>query len=107
MTEKVIETYLRDQVKAIGGKAFKFVSPGNNGVPDRLVCLPGGVAVFVETKALGKKSTALQKAQQAKLRAMGFTVYAEIDSKEKVSALIYKFKRLMHRALVINARVEL
>lgn len=39
MREKEIESYLRDRIRRIGGKAYKFVSPGNNGVPDRLVCL--------------------------------------------------------------------
>lgn len=107
MAEAAIEAYLRDEVKKIGGKAFKFVSPGNNGVPDRLVCLPGGVAVLVETKAAGKKSTPLQKAQQTRLRALGFTVYAEIDSRAKVDDLIFKFKRMVRRARDINARVDL
>jgi len=88
MTEKQIESYLRDEVKKIGGKAYKFVSPGNNGVPDRLICLPGGRIAFVETKAPGKKSSAQQRVQQARLRAMGFTVYAEVDSKRKVDFLI-------------------
>lgn len=55
MRESTIEAYLRDRVKELGGKAYKFVSPGNDGVPDRLVCLPGGRAVFVELKAPGKK----------------------------------------------------
>ena len=54
MREKDIEKYLRDRIREIGGKAYKFVSPGNNGVPDRLVCLPGGRVVFVELKAPGQ-----------------------------------------------------
>ena len=46
ISEKSIEEYLRDQVRKIGGKAYKFVSPGNAGVPDRLVVLPGGDLVM-------------------------------------------------------------
>lgn len=88
MREKAIEEYLRDEIKKLGGKAFKFVSPGNNGVPDRLVCLPGGEIVFVELKASGKKSTANQNLQQKRLRDLGFLVYNEIDSKEKVDEII-------------------
>ncbi len=88
MREKAIEEYLRDEIKKLGGKAFKFVSPGNNGVPDRLVCLPGGEIVFVELKAPGKKSTANQNLQQKRLRDLGFLVYNEIDSKEKVDEII-------------------
>lgn len=88
MREKAIEEYLRDQVKTIGGKAYKFVSPGNNGVPDRLICLPGGMAVFVELKAPGKKSTPLQTKQQTNLRKLGFTVFHDVDSKSKVDGVI-------------------
>nr|WP_319488494.1 VRR-NUC domain-containing protein [uncultured Caproiciproducens sp.] len=87
MRESTIEAYLRDQVKAIGGKAYKFISPGNNGVPDRLVCLPGGRVIFVELKAPGKKPTALQLQQQAKLRTLGFRVWV-IDSKAMVDNFI-------------------
>jgi hypothetical protein len=87
MREKDIEIYLRDQVKKIGGKAFKFESPGNSGVPDRLVLLPGGRAYFIELKAPGKKSRPLQIAQQRKIASYGFTVL-EIDSKQGVDDFI-------------------
>lgn len=87
MREKEIEAYLRDRVKEIGGKAYKFVSPGNNGVPDRLVCLPGGRAVFVELKAPGKVPTPLQLLQQKNLINLSFPVYV-IDSKEGVDDFI-------------------
>lgn len=88
MREKSIEVYLRDQVKALGGIAYKFTSPGNNGVPDRLVLLPGGRVVFVETKAPGKTSTPLQVRQQERIRKLGFTVYRDIDSLAKVDTLL-------------------
>lgn len=87
-SEKTTERYLRDEVKKIGGKAYKFVSPGTTGVPDRLVCLPGGRAVFVELKSEGGHSTELQKRQQDKLRKLGFEVYADIDTRQKVEELV-------------------
>ena len=87
-SEKVTEAYLRDSIKAIGGRAYKFVSPGNNGVPDRMVCLPGGRTVFVELKSEGKTSTPLQKKQQRDLRSLGFVVYEDIDTKAKVDEII-------------------
>lgn len=90
--EKDTEKYLRDEIRKIGGAAYKFVSPGNTGVPDRIVCLPGGRAVFVELKSEGKHSTVIQKRQQSKLKTLGFTVYADVDTKAKVEDLVRKFK---------------
>ena len=87
MREKAIETYLRDQVRKAGGAAMKWVSPGNSGVPDRIVFLPGGRVVFVELKAPGKKPTQLQLVQHERLRALGCDVRV-IDSREGVDALI-------------------
>ena len=60
MLEKDIETKLRNKVKALGGRAYKFVSPGNSGVPDRLVVLPGGKIGFAELKRPGKMPRKLQ-----------------------------------------------
>lgn len=87
MRERNIETYLRDKVKKAGGIAYKWVSPGNSGVPDRIVIMPGGRAVLVELKSPGKKPTALQYAQQERLRALGCDVRV-IDSREGVDDLI-------------------
>lgn len=45
--EKDVEQYLCKRVKEMGGKAYKFVSPGNAGVPDRLVVVPTGLESLV------------------------------------------------------------
>ncbi len=74
MTEKDLERRLVRRVEALGGRAYKFVSPGNAGVPDRLVCLPGGLAVFVELKRPGESPRPLQQSQIERLRRLGFTV---------------------------------
>lgn len=81
--ESTIEAYLRDRVKAQGGIAYKWVSPGNVGVPDRLIVFPGGTVYFRELKAPGKKPTPLQVRQLEKLKALGFDV-GVIDSKQGV-----------------------
>lgn len=90
--EGVVEKHLREKVKELGGRAYKFVSPGNSGVPDRLVVLPGGKIVFVETKAPGKETTSLQKNQIKRLQDLGCIVHV-IDSKARVDAFIEAFIR--------------
>ena len=46
MLEREIEKKLVDGVRKLGGRAYKFVSPGNDGVPDRIVVLPGRVLLL-------------------------------------------------------------
>lgn len=97
-SEKITEKYLRDEIKKIRGFAYKFVSPGNAGVPDRLICLPGGKVVFVELKSEGKHSTTRQKLQHGRLIALGFKVYADIDTKAKVDEIVRDLKDGIHTA---------
>lgn len=74
MREKTIEEFLRDGVRRQGGIAFKFVSPGNVGVPDRLVLWPNGKAVFVEVKAEDGRLSVMQERQIKRIRRLGFHV---------------------------------
>ena len=60
MREKIIEQHLVMAVKNSGGIAPKLVSPGFDGMPDRLVLLPGGKIGFVEVKVPGKEPRPLQ-----------------------------------------------
>lgn len=85
--EKEIERYLRVQVKKAGGKAYKWVSPGNTGVPDRIVILPRNKVLFVELKAPGKKVTKAQWLVHGSLRYLGCIVWV-IDSKETIDEFI-------------------
>lgn len=80
--EKNIESKLRDKIKQLGGRAYKFVSPGNAGVPDRLVVLPKGKIYFVELKRPGEKTRVLQDRQIAFLRKLGFEVLIISNEKE-------------------------
>lgn len=84
LREKEIETKLKKKIKRIGGLALKFISPGHAGVPDRIVLLPNGNAVFVELKAPGKPLRPLQLKRKKQLENLGFKVYI-IDSLQGVS----------------------
>lgn len=75
MLEKDIEKVLVSSIRAEGGRAYKFTSPGNAGVPDRMVCLPGGFIAFVELKTETGKLTDLQAVQIRRLKDMGQRVY--------------------------------
>lgn len=58
--EKDIEAKLCKRVKAEGGVIWKFTSPANRGVSDRIV-LYKGVVVFVEVKRFDGKLTPNQE----------------------------------------------
>lgn len=87
MEEQKIELYLKKQVELMGGKAYKFVSPGVRGVPDRIVIIPGGHIYFIELKEPGKKLRPLQKVIHNQLKNLRCDVRV-IDTKEKVDEFI-------------------
>ena len=87
MREKQIESKLVIEVKKIGGIAPKLVSPGFDGMPDRLVLLPDGHLAFVELKAPDKKPRLLQLARHRLLRSLGFRVYV-IDDAEQIGGML-------------------
>lgn len=74
-SEKVIEARLRTEVKRLEGRAIKWVSPGNNGVPDRIVLMPGGQVWFLELKSTGLEPSPLQVIWLKTLRKLGFKAY--------------------------------
>lgn len=75
MLEREIEKKLVDGVRKLGGRAYKFVSPGNDGVPDRIVVLPGISPVFVELKTETGRLSSLQNVQIKKLKDLGQDVW--------------------------------
>lgn len=87
MLEKELEAKFRERVKKAGGRAYKFVSPGNSGVPDRLVILPGGYIGFVELKQRGKKPTKLQERQHEILQGLGCYV-TTLDRPEGIGRVL-------------------
>ena len=110
MREKTIEHQLVMAAKAIGGIAPKLVSPGFDGMPDRLVLLPGGRIGFVEgpgfdgmpdrlvllpggrigfveVKAPGKVPRPLQVARHRLLKRLGFKVFT-LDAPEQIGGIL-------------------
>lgn len=71
MLEKQIEKILVSEVKKLGGRAYKWVSPGNDGVPDRIVIFPNRMPVFVELKTERGRLSSLQRVQCKRLKELG------------------------------------
>ena len=94
MTEEYIEQKLVKAVKKGGGMALKFVSPGLDGVPDRIVLLPMGRIAFVELKAPGRKMRPLQVRRKRQLEALGFLVYC-IDGVDQIGGMLDEIKNGM------------
>lgn len=74
MKESAIEARLVREVKKRGGLCYKFTSPGNPGVPDRIVILPGGTTIYVELKTEIGRLAKIQKWQIEELRRRGAVV---------------------------------
>jgi hypothetical protein len=87
MKEKTIEQKLTLTVKKHGGICPKFVSPGFDGMPDRIVLLPDGKIGFVEVKAPHKKPRALQISRHKLLNRLGFQVYV-LDNEKQIGGIL-------------------
>lgn len=87
MQESTIEKKLVQEVKARGGVCPKWVSPGLDGVPDRMILLPGGRMAFVEVKAPGKNPRPLQMVRHKNLRRLGYKVYV-IDDVDQIASML-------------------
>lgn len=72
MNESYIEKKLKNGVERRGGVCLKLTSPGRSGMPDRLLLLPGGIAIFVELKTDTGKVSPLQRYWLNKFRDLGF-----------------------------------
>jgi hypothetical protein len=87
MKEKNIEQKLIRAAKDMGGLAPKFISPGFDGMPDRLVLLPNERIAFIEVKAPGKTMRPLQIKRKRQLEALGFRVYC-LDGTEQIGGIL-------------------
>ncbi len=87
MREKTVEQKLVSEVKKRGGICPKWVSPGLDGVPDRMVLLPDGKFGFIEVKAPGERPRPLQLARHDQLRRLGFKVFV-LDDVEQIGGIL-------------------
>lgn len=92
MREKDIEKILMTEVKKLGGRAYKWVSPGNDGVPDRIVILPNREPIFVELKTEKGRLSPLQAVQIDRLMSLGQHVEV-LYGPDEVKRFLEKCKR--------------
>lgn len=91
MLESTLEQAVRKYIRSLGGRCFKWVCPGENGVPDRICILPGGKVFFIELKRPGRKDgrTERQKKMQRVLTELGCVAW-------KINSLDELKERLQH-----------
>lgn len=82
--EATVERSFCNRLRKAGCLVYKFVSPGNDGVPDRIVVTPGGRVIFVELKTERGDLEPIQKFQIGRLQDHGQVVRvlhgtAEVD----------------------------
>ena len=87
MKEKIIEKKIGKTVKEAGGIAPKLICLGFDGMPDRIVLLPGGCMGYIEVKVPGKVPRPLQEARHQVLRHLGFLIYV-LDDKQQNRGLL-------------------
>jgi ribosomal protein S6 len=92
MRESEVERHFKWAVERLGGKTYKFTSPGRKGVADRIACLPDGSTWFVELKTKGGKLSELQKIFAAEVVALN-QHYACLWTKEQVDAFAKTLSR--------------
>lgn len=96
MRERDIEDRLRDGIKKLGGLCYKFVSPGNRGVPDRLVLLPGGAVYFVELKTEVGRLSKIQRVQIKRMERLGVQI-AVLYGLSEVDAFLAYCEKEVHK----------
>ena len=89
MLESDIERKLVRGVTAIGGQAYKFVSPANRGVADRLVALPRGRVWFIEVKTETGKLSPLQEVFRQEVQGLGCNYVCLYGEKDVDNWLVY------------------
>ena len=93
--ENKVEKYLDQKVKELGGITRKWVCPGHDGVPDRIVFINGNVH-FVEVKTVDGELSTVQKREHERLNAQGITVIT-LYGERQVDAYILDLRSLINQ----------
>lgn len=88
MTEAEIERSCVPFARRLGGGLYKWLSPGQSDVPDRILDIPGTPIVFVEFKRPGKKLRTTQANFIRQLRLNGREVWGPVTSYEDFAARV-------------------
>ena len=91
MREVVVERRLAAAVRRMGGICAKWMSPGIDGVPDRIILLPGSKIGFAEIKAPGRDLRPLQKKRKSQLESLGILVF-KIDDPEQIKEVLHEIQ---------------
>lgn len=75
LTERYIESTIAKKAVELGFLTYKFTSPSNRGVPDRIFINKTGQIFFIEFKSLSGKVTSLQRMVFSKLIHRGISIY--------------------------------
>ena len=79
MLEKDLEKKIVIKARKLGYLTYKFVSPSNRGVPDRIFISENGKLFFVEFKSKKGKLSELQKLKISELRSRKQSVFVVND----------------------------
>jgi hypothetical protein len=83
MKESEVELYFVWAVLSLNGITYKFKSPNQRGVADRIACLPNGDTWFVELKTKGGRLSELQKLFAKNMEKLN-QKYAVLWNKEQI-----------------------
>ena len=90
MLEKDLEKKIVIKAKKLGYLTYKFVSPSNRGVPDRIFISENGKLFFVEFKSKKGKLSELQKLKISELRSRKQSVFV-VNNEELAIGILTEY----------------
>jgi len=97
--EADLEKWCREQTIKAGGYLLKWVSPGNRGVPDRILLMPNYVA-FIEFKAPKGNLSALQDVWRNRIRNHMWLRHHVVRTKHEFETILLEDKHATYEANV-------